>query len=442
MKKIILFLCLTLFLTRLLQGAEKTGTLTVQEAAELVAKANASNGKQYELDLKWLTSIDRDVARELSYYKGQRIYLDGLTSISKEVANELTTQRPGWYYWPDTNIPQKGISLDGLTSVTKDVARELAKCTGDLNLNYVNSMDSEVARELAKFQGSFLNIQKLESIAPEDMNILKDGLRRPGSENGYRSMMAYKLKDGTRLKKWNGKTIEYRKDGSKIREIDYKYGGVILRMEWDEEGNLVKEETYPVHKPRGVEVDEQYKSPDWLSNVQLSGTFRLWGKGFASLVTPVGSFWVEEGKFSSGYKLIKLDTSKSQPSALIQKGDQQAWIGLRLGMSNPEKREIARQKLERRGGVLGLLYVKGETEPFTGTAFLSYANGSKSEVTPYVDGKINGTEINYYASGSKYGVTPFVNGQKDGKQIWYNENGSKSAEYVFENGKEISRREL
>ena len=203
---------------------KKTGTLTVQEAAELVAKANASNGKQYELDLKWLTSIDRDVARELSYYKGQRIYLDGLTSISKEVANELTTQRPGWYYWPDTKIPQKGISLDGLTSVTKDVARELAKCTGDLNLNYVKSMDSGVAGELAKFQGSFLNIQKLESIAPEDMNILKDGLRRPGSENSYRSMMAYKLKDGTRLKKWNGKIIEYRKDGSKIREIDYKYG--------------------------------------------------------------------------------------------------------------------------------------------------------------------------------------------------------------------------
>ena len=95
MKKYFLVLHLSLFLAVFLQGAEKTGTLTVQQAAELVAKANASNGKQYELDLKWLTSIDRDVARELSYYKGQRILLDGLTSISKEVANELTTQRPG-----------------------------------------------------------------------------------------------------------------------------------------------------------------------------------------------------------------------------------------------------------------------------------------------------------------------------------------------------------
>ena len=239
-------------------------SITKDVAHELVKKANET--QQRELNLNWLTSIDRDVARELSYYKGQRIYLDGLTSISKEVANELTTQRPGWYYWPDTKIPKKGISLDGLTSVTKDVARELAKCTGDLNLNYVKSMDSGVAGELAKFQGSFLNIQKLESIAPEDMNILKDGLRRPGSENFYRSMMPYKLKDGTRLKKWNGKIIEYRKDGSKIREIDYKYGGVILRMEWDEAGNLTKEETYPVHEPSGVgeqslEVKEQDKEP-------------------------------------------------------------------------------------------------------------------------------------------------------------------------------------
>ena len=63
--------------------------------------------RQYELDLKWLTSIDRDVARELSYYKGQRILLDGLKndSISKaRLANELTTQlfRLGvWYNWTD-----------------------------------------------------------------------------------------------------------------------------------------------------------------------------------------------------------------------------------------------------------------------------------------------------------------------------------------------------
>ena len=96
-------------LTGFLHGAEKAGTLTVQQAAELVEKANASNGKQMQLDLNWLTSIDRDVARELSYYKGQRISLDGLTSIDKDAANELTTRRPGWVYWPDTDTPQKAL---------------------------------------------------------------------------------------------------------------------------------------------------------------------------------------------------------------------------------------------------------------------------------------------------------------------------------------------
>ena len=98
----------------------------------------------------------------------------------------------------------------------------------------------------------------------------------------------------------------------------------------------------------------QENTEQWVKEIQLSGTFRLRGKGFAALVTPEGSFWVEEGKFSSGYKLIELDISQSQPSALIQKGDRQAWIGLRLGMSNPVKREIARQKLEWR---LSLIHI-------------------------------------------------------------------------------------
>jgi len=442
---------------------KKTGRLTVQQAAELVAKANASNGKQSQLDLKWLTSIDRDVARELSYYKGQRIYLDGLTSISKEVANELTTQRPGWYYWPDTKIPQKGISLDGLTSITKDVARELAKCTGDLNLNYVKSMDSGVARELAKFQGSFLNIQKLESIAPEDMNILKDGLRRPGSENLYRSMMPYKLKDGTRLKKWNGKIIEYRKDGSKIREIDYKFGGVTLRMEWDEEGNLTKEEAYPVHNPRGVDVDEQFKSPEWFSEVQLSGAYRLRGKGVASLVTPEGNFWVKEGRSAAGYKLIELDLSKSSPSALIQKGDQQEWIGLRLGMpvemtdldkENPDydltfdnerfapERKHPYDDLTFREGANKerIAYARGEDEPFTGVGVSPNRKGSLGWESRFLNGKLHGKKTLFYNDGSILSEEPYLNGKLHGRSIGLSSAaaGRLNWEKQHINGKQIS----
>ena len=371
---------------------KKTGTLTVQEAAELVEKANETR-QQFvpnELDLKWLTSIDRDVARELSYYKGQRIYLDGLTSISKEVAKELTTQRPGWYYWPDTKIPQKGISLDGLTSITKEVARELAKCTGDLDLNYVRSMDSDVAREFAKFQGSFLNIVKLESIAPEDMNILKDGLRRPGyGKNAYRSMMPYKLKDGTRLKKWNGKIIEYRKDGSKIREIDYKYGGVILRMEWDEEGNLVKEDTYPVHKPRGI--NEQSFETNEVTDLDRE--------------TPDFDLSFDNERFAPERKHPYDDLT-------FREGE--------------NKERIA--------------YAKGEDEPFTGVGDATKTKGGMGFESRFLNGKLHGKKILFYNDGSILSEEPYLNGKLHGQSIGWSSAapGRRNWEKQHINGNPIS----
>ena len=78
---------------------------------------------------------------------------------------------------------------------------------------------------------------------------------------------------------------------------------------------------------------DQNIADDWINKIQLSGTFRIRGKAYASISTPEGNFWVEEGKFASGYKLIKLDLSKSQPSALIRKGEKEGWVGLRLGSS-------------------------------------------------------------------------------------------------------------
>ena len=365
---------------------KKTGTLTVQEATELIEKANASNGKQSQLDLNWLTSIDRDVARELSYYKGQRILLDGLTSLSKEVADELTTQRPGWYYWPDTKVPQKGLSLDGLTSITKDVARELAKCTGDLNLNYVRSMDSDVAQEFAKFQGTFLNIGRLESIAPEDMAILKDGLRRPGSENSYRSMMPYKLNDGTRLKKWNGKIIEYRKDGSKIREIDYKYGGVTLRMEWDEAGNLTKEKTFPVHIPRRVEVDEPGEIID-LGKENPDSDLTFDNEHFA----PRRKYPFQDLTYHDG--------------------------------ANKER----------------IAYAKGEDEPFTGVGVSPKRKGSLAWESRFLNGKLHGKKILFYNDGSILSEEPYLNGKLHGQSIGWSSaaRGSRNWEKQHINGKQI-----
>ena len=84
-------------------------------------------------------------------------------------------------------------------------------------------------------------------------------------------------------------------------------------------------------KPFG---SDQKIADDWMNEIELSGTFRIRGKAYASLSTPEGNFWLEEGKFASGYKLLEMDLSKSQPSALIQKGEKKAWVGLRLGDSS------------------------------------------------------------------------------------------------------------
>ena len=195
-------------------------------------------------------------------------------------------------------------------------------------------------------------------------------------------------------------------------------------------------------------TSEQFKSPEWVNEIQLSGTFRLGGKGFASLTTPRGNFWVEEGKSSSGYKLIELDTSKSQPSALIQKGDQQAWIGLRLGMPVPVIREVLYEDLEERERVK---YVKGETKLFTGTAIqycklvpggvkfirpaIDEGEGWKRLETPYVDGRRHGMHIIYRKDGSKYREMPYMNGKIEGKAIEYREDGSKLYDQEYMNGK-------
>jgi len=186
----------------------------------------------------------------------------------------------------------------------------------------------------------------------------------------------------------------------------------------------------------------------WVNEIQLSGTFRLGGKDFASLVTPEGNFWMEEGKFASGYKLIELDLSKSQPSALIQKGDQQAWIGLRLGMPVPVIREVLYEDLEERERVK---YVKGETKLFTGTAiqYCKLVPGGvkfirpaidgdeawKRLETPYVDGRRQGMHIVYRKDGSKQRELPYMNGKIEGKVKTYREDGSKWMEQEFVNDK-------
>ena len=371
MKKYFLVLHLSLFLAVFLQGAEKTGTLTVQEAAELVNKANET--EQGILNLNWLTSIDQDVARELSKYKGYTISLDGLSSISKEVARELALQ-PGFR-----------LSLNGLTSITKDVARELAKRKGDLNLNYVKSMNSEVVREFTKFKGSFLNIQFLESIAPEDVVLLKQALKKPTFDSNYRAMMPYKLNGDKDWKKWNGKIIEFRKDGSKKKQKEYKYGGLISRMEWDETGNLIKKETFPVYKPRGLELDEQSVQP-----------------------TEVGDLKTE---YSDAVQLFferRITSGREYPFNDL------GW----------DKERIA--------------YVRGEGEPFTGIAYTDHSDGSRSTESSFLKGKEHGYSFSISRDGNFWGIEQFNHGERL-RWLYWPKLDSDLQDTRYQNGKESLR---
>ena len=100
---------------------------------------------------------------------------------------------------------------------------------------------------------------------------------------------------------------------------------------------------------------EEESQPDWVNKLELSGSFRINGKAYGAFSTTEGSFWLEEGKGASGYKLLKMDLSKSQPRALLEKDGKQAWLGLRAGeSSSPRNLE---QPLKE-GGILFIKEVK------------------------------------------------------------------------------------
>jgi len=100
---------------------------------------------------------------------------------------------------------------------------------------------------------------------------------------------------------------------------------------------------------------EEESQPDWADTLELSGSFRINGKAYGAFSTTDGSFWLEEGKGASGYRLLKMDLSKSQPRALLEKDGKQAWLGLRAGESSSLRN--LEQPLEE-GGTLFIKEVK------------------------------------------------------------------------------------
>ena len=290
-----------------------------------------AKGQGNGLSFDRLSSIDKEVAHELSRFQGFRLSLKGLTFISKNVAHELAK------FSSAPKGPSKYLGLDGLTSCDRDVACELAKFHGQLGLYALRSISSDVAREFAQFKGNSLDIYNVTFITRDDLNILRDGLRRPGTEDSYRAMMPRKLDDGTDARKWNGTLTEFHKDGSKSTETVYTNGNVAMRMEWDETGNLIKEETSPGHKSSDADADEQSVqmpdvtdlqrelpltdlNPRWTSNLQSA----LWyAKGENEPFTGLGFFNHPNGKrckeysFLNGKKSVLLKWDKD--GSLIQK---------------------------------------------------------------------------------------------------------------------------
>ena len=101
--------------------------------------------------------------------------------------------------------------------------------------------------------------------------------------------------------------------------------------------------------------NEDESQPDWVDTLELSGSFRLNGKAFGAFSSTDGNFWLEEGKGASGYRLLKMDLSKSQPRALLEKEGTKAWLGLRTGeSSSPRNLEYP----FRNGGILFIKEVK------------------------------------------------------------------------------------
>jgi hypothetical protein len=95
--------------------------------------------------------------------------------------------------------------------------------------------------------------------------------------------------------------------------------------------------------------------PDWVNKLELSGSFRINGKAYGAFSTTDSSFWLEEGKGASGYRLLKMDLSKSQPRALLERDGKQAWLGLRAGESSSPRNL---EQPIKEGGILFIKEVK------------------------------------------------------------------------------------
>ena len=96
-----------------------------------------------------------------------------------------------------------------------------------------------------------------------------------------------------------------------------------------------------------------------------------------------------------------------------------------------------KEKYENLEAKNGLMYVKGETKPYTGKCYTTHDNGKLGMGGYYVNGKMNGNWIWWYKNGNKKRYTQYKNGVKHGKNIYYYKNGVKKSEIIYDNNRNI-----
>jgi antitoxin component YwqK of YwqJK toxin-antitoxin module len=132
-------------------------------------------------------------------------------------------------------------------------------------------------------------------------------------------------------------------------------------------------------------------------------------------------------------------------------------IGCTKKEQNAVRREVPYSSLEKKGD---LFYLKGETQPFTGTAIEYQPDGKlKGAVFAYENGKLHGPAFLYYEDGTIAGEFAHKNGvghgtlrefykngqkklevqvideKKEGVETQWYENGEKKSEITYKEGK-------
>lgn len=88
----------------------------------------------------------------------------------------------------------------------------------------------------------------------------------------------------------------------------------------------------------------------------------------------------------------------------------------------------------------GLVYERGESEPFTGKAVWYHPGGERQQETAYLEGKEHGTEIWWHEDGSRAGQSEYKAGVLDGPTLqWYAGGKQKQFQTLFAKGKQLGR---